>query len=100
MLPSCTPFPASLSVSDPNPVLVKNLKSFNPYPKVYYDARRTFLCSVYFVIELSTDHNGVSLLYVCPTRHIWSASSPDEIEDKKQRLAYNQIAKSSALVKR
>jgi len=36
-------------VSDPNPVLVRIILSLSEnYPKVYYDAQHTFLCSVYF----------------------------------------------------
>ena len=36
-------------VSDLNPVLIKSILSVSEnYPKVYYDAQHTFLCSVYF----------------------------------------------------
>ena len=39
-----------LSVSDPNPVLVKIILSVSEnYPKVYHDAQHIFLCFVYFV---------------------------------------------------
>ena len=38
-----------ISISDPNPVLVKIIPSVSEnYPIVYYDAQHTFLCSVYF----------------------------------------------------
>jgi len=40
-----------ISVSDPNPVLVKIILSVSEnYPKVYYDAQYTFLRSVYFAL--------------------------------------------------
>ena len=42
-------FSKLISVFDPNPVLVKIIPSRSEnYPKVYYDAQHTFLCSVYF----------------------------------------------------
>jgi len=35
--------------SDPNPVTVKIILFVSEnYPKVYYDAQHTYLCSVYF----------------------------------------------------
>jgi len=38
-----------MSVSDPIPVMVNiKLPVSKNYPKVYYDAQHTFLCSVYF----------------------------------------------------
>jgi len=41
-----------ISVSDPNPVLVKIVISVSKnYPKMYYDAQHIFLCSVYFVFS-------------------------------------------------
>jgi len=36
-------------ISDPNPVSVKIILFVSEnYPKVYYDAQHTYLCSVYF----------------------------------------------------
>jgi len=47
--PTLSCFWKMISVSDPNPVLVKIILSVSQnYPKVYYDAQHTFLCSVYF----------------------------------------------------
>jgi len=38
-------------LSDPNHVLDKIILSISEnYPKVYYDAQHTFLCSVYFAL--------------------------------------------------
>jgi len=38
-------------ISDPISILVKTLLSISDkYPEVYYDARHTFLCSVYFAL--------------------------------------------------
>jgi len=40
-----------ISVSNPNPVLVKIILSGSEkYPKVYYDAQHTVLCCVYFAL--------------------------------------------------
>ena len=40
-----------ISVSNPNPVLVKIILSVSEdYPELYYDAQHTFLCSVYFAL--------------------------------------------------
>jgi len=40
-----------ISVSDPNPVLVKIILSVsNNYTKVHYDAQHTFLRCVYFAL--------------------------------------------------
>jgi len=40
-----------ISISDPNPVLVKIILSVSKnYPKVYCDAQYTFFCCVYFAL--------------------------------------------------
>jgi len=39
----------TISVSDPNPVLIEIILSVSEnYPKMYCDAQHTFLCCVYF----------------------------------------------------
>jgi len=41
------------------------------------------------VIELPTDHNGVTTLYACPTRHI---ASPNEDEEANLQADYKNFS--------
>jgi len=54
-------------ISDPNPVLIKVILSVSEnYPKVYYDAQHTFLCSVYFASQGKITSVGMHALLSWP----------------------------------